>query len=49
MRAFIPVVNSNGRPGLFDIVEQKFYDNSGTGMLEAGPESEFILSTNTKV
>lgn len=40
VRDFIPVSNLYGDVGLFDLVEYKFYGNSGTGSFVAGPEAK---------
>ena len=37
IRDFIPVLDMNGTPCMFDKVEQKFYYNQGTGDFIAGP------------
>ena len=37
VRDFIPVLDSNGIPCMFDKVEKKFYYNAGTGQFIAGP------------
>jgi hypothetical protein len=37
VRDFIPVLDKNGVPCLFDRVEAKFYYNQGTGQFIAGP------------
>ncbi len=37
VRDFIPVLDTNGVPCLFDRVEAKFYYNAGTGQFIAGP------------
>jgi hypothetical protein len=37
VRDFIPVLDKNGVPCLFDKVEAKFYYNQGTGQFIAGP------------
>lgn len=47
VRAFVPVINSDNEIGLFDIVNQTFYKNSGSGQFLAGPEVDFILPPNT--
>lgn len=36
-RDFVPCINPSGAVGLYDLVEGKFYGNSGTGTLTAGP------------
>lgn len=46
VRAFIPVIDPDGNVGVFDIIEQRFYNNSGSGKFEAGPNSVFNLSSN---
>ncbi len=33
----IPVLDSNGTPCMYDVVEKKFYYNAGTGQFIAGP------------
>lgn len=38
IRHFIPVLNSNGTPCMFDKVENKLYYNQGTGDFIAGPK-----------
>ncbi len=37
IRDFIPVLDKNGTPCMFDKVEHKFYYNAGTGKFIAGP------------
>lgn len=37
VRNFIPVLDSNGVPCMYDKVENKFYYNSGNGQFAAGP------------
>lgn len=37
IRNFIPCINPSGVVGLYDIVNAKFYGNSGTGVFTAGP------------
>ena len=37
VRNFIPVLDSDGVPCMFDLVEHKFYYNAGTGDFIAGP------------
>ena len=37
VRDFIPVLDKNGTPCMFDKVEKKFYYNQGTGQFIAGP------------
>ena len=37
IRDFIPVLDNNGTPCMFDKVEGKFYYNAGTGQFIAGP------------
>lgn len=38
VRSFIPVIRkSDKKPGMFDLVEQKFYTNQGTGEFLTGP------------
>ena len=37
VRDFIPVLDANGVPCMFDKVERKFYYNAGTGQFVAGP------------
>lgn len=39
VRDYIPVKMNDGQVGLYDLVENKFYGNSGTGSITAGPES----------
>lgn len=38
MRDFVPCKNSAGAIGLYDLVDAKFYGNSGSGVFTAGPE-----------
>ena len=38
VRDFIPVLDKNGTPCMYDLAERKFYYNSGTGNFIAGPE-----------
>lgn len=38
IRDFVPCVNSAGTGGLYDLVNNKFYSNSGTGSFTAGAE-----------
>ena len=37
IRDFVPCINPTGTVGLFDLVEEKFYGNAGTGTFTAGP------------
>ena len=37
VRNFIPVLDSDGVPCMYDLVEGKFYYNAGTGGFTAGP------------
>ena len=37
IRDFIPVLDKNGTPCMYDRVEKKFYYNQGTGQFIAGP------------
>lgn len=37
VRNFIPCTNPSGIPGLYDLVDGKFYGNAGTGVFLAGP------------
>lgn len=37
IRNFIPVINSNGEACLYDLVQHKYYTNSGSGVFDAGP------------
>ncbi len=37
LRDFIPVLDGNGTPCMYDKVERKFYYNAGTGQFIAGP------------
>lgn len=38
VRDCVPAQNVDGQVGLYDLVENKFYGNSGTGSITAGPE-----------
>ena len=38
VRHFVPCTDTSGEVGLYDIVGEKFYGNSGTGLFIAGPE-----------
>ena len=38
IRDFIPVKTLENQIGLWDLVEDKFYGNAGTGAFVAGPE-----------
>lgn len=42
VRNFIPCTNPSGIPGLYDLVDGKFYGNSGTGVFLAGPPKETL-------
>lgn len=42
VRNFIPCTNPSGIPGLYDLVDGKFYGNSGTGVFLAGPPKEML-------
>ena len=42
VRNFIPCTNPSGIPGLYDLVDGKFYGNSGTGVFLAGPQKEML-------
>lgn len=58
VRNFIPCTNPSGIPGLYDLVDGKFYGNSGTGVFLTGPsratlpegytQLEYIQSTETQ-
>lgn len=37
VRDFVPCIDSSGAVGLYDLVGNSFYGNSGTGSLTAGP------------
>lgn len=37
VRDFVPCINPSGTVGLYDLVDSKFYGNSGTGTFTAGP------------
>ena len=37
VRDFVPCINPTGEVGLFDLVEEKFFANAGTGTFIAGP------------
>ncbi len=37
VRDFIPCLNSEGVPGLYDAVNNRFYSNKGSGMFRTGP------------
>ena len=39
VRDFVPCVNASGEAGLYDLVGEKFYGNSGTGAFAVGPET----------
>lgn len=39
-RDFVPCVNVSGEAGLYDLVGEKFYGNSGTGAFSVGPETD---------
>lgn len=50
VRNFIPCSNSSGTVGLYDIVNNVFYANSGTGVFTSGLEiSNYILSEDIYV
>lgn len=38
MRDFLPCMNSSGAVGLYDLISDQFYGNSGSGAFVAGPE-----------
>lgn len=38
IRDYVPVKNSSGLVGLYDVVNDEFYQNAGTGTFTAGPE-----------
>ena len=40
VRDFIPALDKNGTPCMYDKVERKFYYNAGTGQFIAGPEKQ---------
>lgn len=42
---YIPCINSNNEIGLYDLVSETFYGNSGTGTFIAGPEVENTVVT----
>lgn len=47
VRDYVPVMKtSTGEIGLLDLVENKFYGNSGTGIFVAGPLNEKITSSS---
>ena len=58
VRNFIPCTNPSGIPGLYDLVDGKFYGNSGTGVFLTGPsratlpegytQLEYIQSSGTQ-
>lgn len=58
VRDFIPCRNPSGEAGLYDLVEGKFYGNSGSGVLLGGPQKvslpegytqlEYIQSSGTQ-
>lgn len=53
VRNFVPCKNSNDAVGLYDLVNDVFYSNNGTGVFVAGPEFsyneiEYIESTGTQ-
>ena len=37
IRNFVPVINSSNQVGLYDLVNNQFYGNSGSGSFNAGP------------
>lgn len=40
IRDYVPAKNSSGIVGLYDVVNNEFYQNAGTGTFTAGPEVE---------
>ena len=40
IRDYVPAGNSSGVVGLYDVVNNEFYQNAGTGVFTAGPEVE---------
>ena len=42
VRDFVPCINPDGEIGLYDLMYQKFYGNSGTGVFIAGKKGEMI-------
>ena len=44
VRDFLPCINLSGAVGLYDLVEQEFYGNSGTGVFAAGPETRMAAA-----
>ena len=48
-RHFIPCVTSAGIPGMYDLVEQKFHFNKGTGAFAAGPIVSALAHGYTKL
>lgn len=53
VRDYVPVVRSDGAVGLYDQLNEIFYENAGTGTFVAGPvakyaEVEYIESTGTQ-
>lgn len=49
VRNFIPCTNPSGIPGLYDLVDGKFYGNSGTGVFLAGPPRATLPEGYTQV
>ena len=43
VRDFIPCKNPSGVVGLYDVVENQFYQNNGTGLFTAGPETPPVI------
>ena len=37
-REYVPAINPNGEIGLYDLVNDQFYGNAGSGSFTAGPE-----------
>ena len=41
VRNYVPCINAGGAVGLYDVVNDVFYGNAGTGTFTAGPEMEY--------
>ncbi len=49
VRDYIPCVNPSGDVGLFDVVDEQFYANAGTGVFVAGPALRMLPEGYTQV
>lgn len=43
IRYYVPCINPSGDAGLFDVVNQQFYGNAGTGVFTPGSRTDVVL------